>query len=73
MGGFSRSLIYGPPLSARGWGPSLSACSIKLKAPEVRGIISYLSVLAAVPTLNTPERLGAVLLLSLLQCGQQGG
>lgn len=63
----------GLALSARGSGPSLSACSIKLKVPEAGGAINYLSLLAAVPRLNKPEELGATFLPSHLQGGWSGG
>ena len=62
----------GLALGARGSGPSLSACSIKLKVPEAGGAINYQSLLAAVPRLNVPEGLGATFLPSHLQGGWSG-
>ena len=63
----------GLALSARSSGPSLSACSIKLKVPEAGGAINYLSLLAAIPRLNVPEGLGATFLSSHLQGGWSRG
>lgn len=67
------SPIPGPASPARRSGRTRSTWSIKLKAPEVRGIINYLSLLAAVPGLGAPQGAGSRILPVTHRVAGQGG